>query len=223
MKKLALLALLLLAAYAGFRWGPIVFPAVERVLGITPVGADDDGPMPSPELAEQTLDRFERFRAGEGGDRLALGSTELSSVVRYALPGIIPVGISEPTVRLEEARVQISARVAVEAFPRLPRLDQIIGLLPDTVLIEMRGALVPLDQAHVSLLIDRLSVARIPIPSRLFSEVLTGLGREGPTSLPPNALLVPIPDGVEAILVQSDSLVLQSKSGEATNGPGGAR
>jgi hypothetical protein len=208
MKKLAFLVVVLLASYAGFRWGAAVFPTVERALGISPSVPALDGPQPSPELADLTLDRFEQFRLGKGGDQLSLGSLELSSVLRYALPGIIPPGVDEPAVKLEDGRVYLTARVAIEAFPKLPRLDQIIGLLPDTIVIEMRGSLVPLDQAHLSFLVDRLSASKIPIPSRLVSEVLSGLGREGPPSLPKNALLVPLPDGVQSVFVQADSLVL---------------
>ena len=213
-KKLLALVVLLGAAYAGYRWGPAVFPALERVLGVAAdtamVGAPAL-PQPSPELAEATLDRFEAFRAGEGEDRLALGGTELTSVIRYALPGIIPPGVTEPTVELVDGRVHLTARVAVDAFPRLPRLDEIVGLLPDTVLIALDGTLVALDQAFLSLMVDRVEVARIPLPRRMVGEVLAGFGREARSSLPKDALAVPVPDGVGSVYVQGDSLVLVAR------------
>jgi predicted small lipoprotein YifL len=218
-RRFVLLAVVLLAAYGGFRWGPRFFPPIERALGIeSSEEVVENGP--SPELAEETLDRFERFRAGEEGSRLMLGGDELSSVVRYALPGIVPPGVAEPTVELEDGKVTVSARVAVEDFPRLPSLDKIIGLLPDTVLIEMRGSLIPLDQAHLALVMDRIRAAKIPIPTRMMSGVLEGLGRKGPVSLPDDALQVPLPDGLESAFVQRDSLVLLRKQSEAR--PGGA-
>ena len=223
MKKVALLFLMLFSAYAGFRWGAAVFPSVERALGIAAAEAVAEVQTPNPELADRTLDRFERFRAGELGDRLALGSVELSSVVRYALPGIVPQGVAEPTIVLEGGRVHVSARVAVANFPRLPRLDQIVGLLPDTVLIEMRGSLVPLDQAYLALNVDRLSAARVPIPSRMVADVLTGLGREGPASLPKDALQMPLPDGVRSMFVQADSLILLADSIATPGGAGSTR
>jgi hypothetical protein len=171
----------------------------------------DDGRRPTPELAETTLDRFEAFRAGDAGDRLVLSGTELTSVIRYALPGIIPPGVAEPTVELSEGRVHLTARVAVDAFPKLPRLDEIVGLLPDTVLIRMDGTLVALDQAYLSLMVDRVEAARIPLPRRMVSDVLAGFGRDGPASLPKDALAVPVPDGVASVYVQGDSLVLNAK------------
>jgi hypothetical protein len=213
LRTLFFLVALALAAYAGFRWGPAVFPRVEALLGLAGSGAEEGSgaPAPSPELAEATLDRFEHFRSGDGEGRLTLGGTELSSLVRYALPGLIPRGVTEPTVSLREGRVRISARVATEAFPRLPALEQVMGLLPDTVLLELEGALVPLDQAFMALLVDKVEASRIPIPKRLISDILAGIGLEGPGNLPADALAVPIPDGVAAVFVQKDSLVLQAR------------
>ena len=214
LKKLVGLVVLILVAYVGYRWGPAVFPSFERAMGLA---ADSTAapavelPQPSPELAEATLDRFEAFRAGTGEERMALGGTELTSVIRYALPGIIPPGVADPTVQLADGRVHLTARVAVEAFPKLPRLDEIVGLLPDTVLLAMDGTLVALDQAFLSLMVDRVEAARIPLPRRMVSDVLRGLGREGPASLPKDALAVPVPDGVASVFVQGDSLVLVAK------------
>ena len=90
-------------------------------------------------------------------------------------------------------------------------LEEVMGLLPDTMLMEVEGALVPLDQSFMALLVERVEASRIPIPKCLVAEVLAGLGWEGPPSLPADALAVPIPDGVTAVLVQKDSLVLEAR------------
>ena len=208
LKKTLCAIVLILVAYAGFRWGPAVFPNIERALGIDPAAPTVPRAQPTPELAEQTLDLFEQFRAGETGGRLMLGGTELSAVLRHSLPGMIPRGVSEPTIELRRGQVHVSARVALEAFPDLPRLDDIIGLLPDTILLEIRGSLVPLDQGHMALLVDRVQAARIPLPTRLVAEVLGAFGRSRPASLPDDALEVPLPDGLSAVFVQRDSLVM---------------
>jgi len=208
LKKTLLAVVLILVAYAGFRWGPAVFPDIERALGIDAAAPTVPEAQPTPELAEQTLDRFEQFRAGEIGDRFMLGGTELSAVVRHSLPGMIPRGVAEPTIVLHRGQVHVSARVAVDAFPNLPRLDNIIGLLPDTILIEIRGSLVPLDQGHMALLVDRVRAAKIPLPARLVAEVLGAFGWSRPASLPDDALEVPLPDGLRSVFVQRDSLVM---------------
>jgi len=213
-RRFVLLVALVGAAYAGFRWGPAVFPRLEQALGI---GGEEaslaDDARPTAELADSTLDRFERFRSGEGGDRLVLGGRELSSVIRFSLPGIIPPGVSDPLVRLEDGQVYLSARVAVEAFPRLPKLDEVVGILPDTVNVEIRGSLVPHDQANLALIVDRISAARVPLPTRMVAQVLEGFGRGGRSGLGPDALPVPLPDGIRSVHVQRDSLVLIAERG----------
>jgi hypothetical protein len=214
-KRLVAVVLLLLAAYVGFRWGGVVFPPMERWLGISAstdstTAAGPEPEAPSAEIADATLDRFERLRSGRGEDHLALSGTQLTSVTRFSLPGIVPPGVSDPTVEIDEGRVRLSARVALEAFPRLPHLDQLLGILPDTVLLEMEGALVPFDPRYMALLVDKASASHVPIPKRMVADVLRGLGRQAPEGLPPDALPVPIPNGVSSVYVQRDSLVLVS-------------
>jgi len=216
LRKAAWALVLALVAFGALRWGPAALPLVERALGLgdsvwVPAPSGSGPALPSAEIADETLDRFERFRRGEGGDRLALGSTELSSVLRYAMPGLVPGGVADPEVFLEDGRVRVRARVAVQAFPRLPQLEQVMGILPDTVLLEMVGVLERLDQSFLALRVDRVEVARIPIPQRMVADVLAGLGREGPPSLPADALAVPVPDGVASVVVQGDSLVLEAR------------
>jgi hypothetical protein len=194
-------------AYAGWRWGEPVFPRLERALGRADPAAESVGPTPSPQLAEATLDRFEAFRSGEG-ERLVLGGAELSSVVRYSLPGIIPPGVEEPTVVLRGGKVLLGARIALAAFPDLPALDEVAGLLPDTVDIQLRGTLLPFDEGHAAFHVERVEASRVPLPSRTIPGILRALGRVHREGLPPDALAVPLPGGLASAYVEEDSLVL---------------
>jgi len=210
-KRLGLMVLLAGAAYAGFRWGPSVFPPLERALGWNVTADQTDveaGPPPSAELADSTLGRFERFRSGQGPDRLVLSSRELTSVVRFALPGLLPPGVEEPLVELFEGRVRLSARVTLEAFPRIPRLDDVVGVLPDTVEVLLEGALAPFGARQLALMVDRMEAAHLPIPRRMVGDVVAGFGQRAPRGLPNDALAVPLPDGIRAVYVRQDSLVL---------------
>lgn len=213
-RRLIGLATLVLVAYAGFRWGPLVFPRLEKALGLG--GGDTAAVRPledevTPELAEVALDRFEDFRRDPGAKRMALGGPELSALVRHAIPGLMPAGVSDVLVSLRDGRVRVGARVALEAFPRLPQLGDVMGILPDTVLLDLEGVLVPLDQAFMALLVERVEASRIPLPRRMVGDVLGALGRQGPPSLPPDALAVPIPDGVGSVYVLGDSLILEHR------------
>ena len=202
-----LLGLLIAAAFAGWRWGPAVFPRVQGWF------AEEEGTvevLPSPELADAALDRFERFRRGEGGDQLSLSASEVASVLRYSAPEMIPGGVSSPAVEFQDGVVTLTARIAIEAFPGLPTLDGILGFLPDTVSISVEGALAPLNQDGVALVVHgvRASFIPVPLPDGMTPSILTALGRRSTAGLPEDALAFPLPDGVQSAHVLRDRLIL---------------
>ncbi len=202
-----LLGLLVAAALAGWRWGPALFPRVQGWF------AEEEGVvevLPSPELADAALDRFERFRDGEVGDQLSLSATEVASVLRYSAPGTLPAGVSVPDVEFHDGVVEMSARVAVEAFPGLPTLDGILGLLPDTVSISIEGAIAPLDDEYIALIVHAVHAAFIPVPlpDGMTPRILTALGRRGRVGLAVDAMAFPLPSGVQSAHVVRDHLVL---------------
>ena len=205
--RVSLLGLLLIAAVAGWRWGPAVFP---RVRGWFAEEEATVEVLPSPELAEAALDRFERFRDGEGGDQLSLSVTEVVSVIRYSAPGMVPGVVSNPVVEFRDGVVSLSARIAVEAFPGLPTLDGILGFLPDTVAISVEGALSPLNDDGVALVVHgvRASFIPVPLPDGMTPKILTALGRRPVDGLPEDALAFPLPDGVRSAHVLRDRLIL---------------
>jgi hypothetical protein len=218
LRRTLLVLALVGAAYAGFRWGPVVFPPLERaavwVKERLPEAVGPAGPEPTPELADATLERFERFRRGEGEARLGLSGPELSAVLRHSVPGLVPPGVTDPTVELSDGRVRLGARVARDAFPEIPRLDEVLGLLPDTVGIRLEGALMAHDRLHLGLVVDEIEAGRIPLPRRFIGDVLAGLGRVPPAGLPREAITVPLPDGLQSVYVQGDSLFLVSEREE---------
>ena len=201
-KAISLLVLLAVAA-AAWLWGPGLW---RRYSGEVPGVAAEV--QPSPELADRTLDRLEAFRAGEAGDEIRLGDAELSSMARYALPGVLPPGVDQPTVRIRDGHLHLSARVALAAFPDLPSLSEVVQILPDTVPVEIRGTLTPFDRSRAALHVDRIEAARIPLPARMIPDVLRGLGRRDLEGLPPDALVIPLPEGLGGLYILRDSLVL---------------
>lgn len=206
-KGLSLLLLLLAAGWAGWKWGPDIVPEVERFLGGSEAEAEAR-PAPSREIAESALDRVEMLRGGGGPERLLLGGVELSSVVRYSLPGVLPPGVVNPEVELQDGYVFLSAIVARDAFPDFPSLKEVLGILPDSVQIRMRGQILPFDDGFAQLRVDRLQAMKIPLPDRFVPEVLDALGRRDRKGLPEDALQVPLPEGVASAYVVQDSLVL---------------
>jgi hypothetical protein len=161
----------------------------------------------SPALAEATLDRVEGLRGADSG-QLVLGDAELSSVVRFAMPGVLPPGVSEPGVSIESGRVALSARVALTAFPDLPALGEVVGMLPDTVPIRVEGRLSSYGEESLAFFVSAVEAARIPLPDRLIPQVLAALGRQEREGLPAHALHIPMPGGLDSVYVAEDSLVL---------------
>ncbi len=205
--KIVLAILLVAAAYAGWQWGPQVFPPLQDLLDR--IRPPEQEQALSEELAVETLDEFEAFRLGERGDRLVLSNRQLGSVLQYRLPGLLPEGVNSPTLEMADGVLRLRVRVALASFPSIPALDNLLEFLPDTLTLEMEGSLVPLeDERWVALVIHRMEASRIPFPDRIIPDILKALGRENVGGLSPDAIAVPMPDGLERVFVLRDSLVL---------------
>jgi len=202
------LLLLVAAAYAGWRWGPMVFPRVQEWLGRPGAAVPSHLPAPSPELADSVLERVQLLQGGEGGDQMALGGREITSVLRYSVPGLIPDGVKDPEVYFQEGRVHLRGKVALASFPEIPDLGAILDLLPDTVSVEIQASLLPFGGETAALVVHRIEANRIPLPRRAIPEILRALGRRDQPGLPPEALVVPLPAGLLSVYIHSDSLIL---------------
>ncbi len=205
--KASLLGMLVAAGFAGWRWGPEFFPRVQGWFGEDEVVVEV---LPSPELADDALDRFERFRRGELGDRLSLSAEDVESVIRYSAPGMVPGGVSDVDVEFHDGVVRLTARVLVEAFPGLPTLDGILGFLPDMVSVSIEGALAPLDEDTIVLVVHGVyaSFIPVPLPDGMTPKILVALGRRSRDGLPEDALPFLLPDGVRSAHVLRDRLIL---------------
>ncbi len=208
--RLIILALLLGAAYAGWRWGPLVFPRLQEWLGSPETVRPVDVPAPSAELADSVLEMVQGLQGGVGGHRLALGGREITSVLRYSVPGFVPEGVRDPEVSFHEARVHLRAKVALGAFPDLPDLGAVLGLLPDTVSVEFQASLLPFGTETAALVVHHIEANRIPLPRRVIPDILRAMGRRDHPGLPPEALVVPLPTGLTSAYIHTDSLILST-------------
>jgi len=205
--KIVILLLLVLAAYAGWQWGPQVFPKVHDWLGLSTQDAEEEL-VASPELADSVMGRVQGLRRGDGPGHLALRDDELTSILQFSASGLIPDGVTNPRVTLKDGRVHFRARVVLSSFPDLPDLGPVIGLLPDTLDVALEAAMMPFGDGKAALLIHSLEAARIPLPRRLVPEILSAMGRRDRPGLPPEALLVSLPQGLGSAYILTDSLIL---------------
>lgn len=204
--KVVLFLILAGGAYLAWIYLPALLPQVREWTGLADTPPAEDV-QPSQALADSVLTRVQEFRqAGDG--QIALGGLELTSVIRYSLPGLVPNGIQDLSVKLDEGRVQLSAEVVLGAFPDIPDLGPILGILPDTVGVVLLGSLLSFGEEESALLVHGVDASRIPIPRRLIPGILRGIGRVDRPGLPPEALAVPLPAGLRSAYILSDSLIL---------------
>jgi len=165
----------------------------------------------SAELADAAEAKIARLRSG-AETRVALSAAELESLLRFRHRGLLPALVDSPTVRLENSRLRLRARVPTQQIPGLDGLGRAAQLLPDTASVEVSGRLFPLDSARATFVVDGIQIADIPLPDRLIPRMLEQLGRSEEDRLPADALPVPLPPGAQAVYVRGDSLVLVSRA-----------
>ncbi len=207
--RLGLAVLVVLAAYLGWKGGDAVFPRLETALGI---GENDESARPdpvTPEAADLAREKIEAFRDSEDAVELRLKPFEVSSLLRYSLTGMIPKGVVEPAVEMEDDRIRLLARVIPSALPDLPDLGGITGaVVPDTVAVSVGGSVVPFGDQGSMLLVREIVVAGIPIPSSAFPDILSALGRRHRKGLPASAILAPAFLEIKSAYVEGGELVL---------------
>lgn len=205
--RLALALVIVLAAYAGWKGGDVIFPRLERALGISKVEEAAAPELVTPQAAESAKDRIVAFQ-GSDDPELRLEPFEVSSLLRYAVPGMLPKGVVDPSVKMDGDRIEIQASVVPAVMPSLPDLGGIVGILPDTVPVSVGGSLVPFGDAGSMLLVKDIAVRGIPIPSGAFPDILAALGRKQSRGLPPSAILVPAFTEIRGAYIEDGELVL---------------
>lgn len=214
----AALVVALVLAYAGWRWGGMARP------GASAGGSSSREARvePTPEMAEATLAAVDSFRRTSDATDMALTAVELESLLRYSAPGIVPEGVSPPRIEFRSDRIVLQGRVAVDAFPPVPEVERLVGVLPDTVSTSIEGSILPYEEGRAALRVRRIRVSGVPLPRSLTPGLLRLVGRNDRPGLPPDAIDAPLPAGLSSAYILSDRLVLVAREAdEARNGPRG--
>ena len=185
--RVIVVAVAILAAYAGWKWGYKIFPRVEEKLGIG--NAEAARSRATEDAAARATAKIEGFRDSEEPE-LRLEASEVSSLLR-STPGILPGGVLDPSVSFAEDRIAVSARVLPADIPDLPGLGGIVGLLPDTVDVRVVGSLLPSGEQGTLVLVEGIDLRGWPVPQGSIPEILAALGRVPPPGAPASAVLVP--------------------------------
>ena len=203
--RIVLMVVVVVSAYAGWRWGSAVFPRVETILGSgTSVVVPQEV---TPEVARVAMDKIETFRAS-GAPELRLGPAEVSSLLRYAIPGMLPGGVVEPEVSFNGDQVRIRASVLPAHVPVVPELGGLLAMLPDTVPVFVSGSLTPFSESGSMFMVGEIEIQGLPIPSDAFPDILGAVGRSPAPGLPASAVLVPSLGGIRVAYIEDGRLVL---------------
>jgi hypothetical protein len=201
-----LLGLLILTVILWVAWehGSDIRAWTEDRLGIERVGAE-----PSPELARGAMARYQGLLEGRR-DEASFTQEEMESVLRWELEGLLPPGASAPTVRLQDSEAIVGMGVALESLPRIPELDGLMEILPDTVQVTFRGFLLTLEGGDVVFLVRRIEAASVPLPRRLNARIVESLGLARGDHLPPAAVPLPLPPGIRSVYIHGERLILRA-------------
>lgn len=206
--RTVVLLVAILAAYVGWKWGGAVFPRVEAGLGIGQAGESGEREYPvTRETAARAEGRIDAFRVSDDAE-LRLESSEVSSLLRFSTPGIVPAGVLDPSVSFNEDRMEIRARVVPALIPDLPRLGGIAGILPDTLQVVVESSLDLFGDRGSMLVVEGIEVEGWPVPAQTVPEILEALGRKRPPGTPASAVIVPSLGGLKGAYIEDGRLVL---------------
>lgn len=173
------------------------------------VAAEEDAATPAVARAAET--RLVRFLQGEGEAQLRLTETEVTALVRYTYDHALPAGVSNVRVFLRQDVVDIrlsSEPAKIRALPGL--LAPVLGVVADTVGVEIEGGLEIVEGGRAMFLIDRIKVVGVPLPlpDRFVPLILEAIDRRSAPGLPSNSVVVLVPAALGGIQVEDGALVL---------------
>ena len=140
----------------------MVFPWFEREVeerGIDLGREAEPGEPASEELAAAAAARLETLRDSGAGEA-PFSAAELTSMLRFSYVDALPEAVHRPRVRVEDGTVSLIGAVALDQVPAFPDLGQIVSILPDTLELEARGSIIPLEGSGAAFLVDRIAGGR---------------------------------------------------------------
>lgn len=196
-----------------------------------------------PAAAGMMVDRLQLFRTGNGGSRIELDGPELTSIIRHAVPGVIPAGVTNPSVHIVDGEVRVHAHVSPALVPGGRYLAEAVEALPESVEVELRGRLETERPGSIAYRVKDVLVEGVALPRPVVALVIgaiqpgDGSSEEAPSGeggdvpvLSEDAARAPVlrmrwPADAGVLRVVSDRVVLERVEplpGQSVDGSGGA-
>lgn len=152
--------------------------------------------------------KLERLRSE--GDTVRMSGIEFTSYMRYRMAQRFAADIELPTVAFAGDQVQVAGRLPKDRVPesQLRQLGRAASFVPDTMTVEVGGAMRMLAPGRAALKVTSLAVERLPIPSDRYLPVLDRIGGMDEPGLERDEVAFQLPPGVGSARVENGELVL---------------
>lgn len=162
-----------------------------------------------PDLARRAEEKIVALGQGEL-DEATLDADELNAWIEYGLRGFFPSYVSDVAATIEEERLVLAGRVALQEVPGIDGLGTWVALLGDTARVSFGGRLDGLRPGTGIYTVDDVQVGALPLPAAMRDQLLAQLKRGSNGDLPANVVAFELPRFVTDIGVREDQIVLRS-------------
>ncbi len=101
-----------------------------------------DMPQISADILEaQTLERLLLFRAGRSESSMSFGSDEVMVLLNKILPGLLPIGVEQVGVSIDEGVAVLQALIVTRDWEGDSSFGSLFSVLPDTLSGKIEGVL----------------------------------------------------------------------------------
>jgi hypothetical protein len=164
-----------------------------------------------PDLARRAEDKIVALGQGEL-DEATLDADELNAWIEYGLKGFFPSYVSDVSAAIEEEKLVLAGRVALQEVPGIEQLGSWVAFLGDTARVSFSGRLDGLRPGAGVYFVDDVQVGALPLPSAMRDQLLAQLKRGSNGDLPTNAVAFELPQFVTDVGVREDHIFLRSSA-----------
>lgn len=161
-----------------------------------------------PDLARRAEEKIVALGQGEL-DEATLDADELNAWIEYGLRGFFPSYVSDVAAAIEEERLVLVGRVALQEVPGIEQLGPWVAFLGDTARVSFSGRLDGLRPGAGVYFVDEVEVGALPLPSAMRDQLLAQLKRGSNGDLPTNAVAFELPQFVSDVGVREDQVFLR--------------
>ncbi len=162
-----------------------------------------------PDLARRAEEKIVALGQGEL-EEATLDAEELNAWIEYGLRGYFPPYVSDVAAAIEEERLVLKGRVALQEVPGIEGMGPWVAFLGDTASVSFSGRLDGLRPGAGVYFVEDVQVGALPLPTAMRDQLLAQLKGGARGDLPTNAVAFELPQFVTDVGVREDLIFLKS-------------